>query len=57
MHVFVAERVEHGTANLEADESIELARVPVAEIASRLGEIEDAKTLAGLLLYLRERGV
>ena len=31
--------------------------IPVAEIASRLGEIEDAKTLAGLLLYLRGRGL
>jgi hypothetical protein len=35
----------------EEDEEIELVRVPVAEIA----EIEDAKTLAGLLHYIRER--
>jgi hypothetical protein len=27
---------------------------PVDEIESRLGELEDAKTIAGLLLYLRE---
>ena len=39
----------------QADEEIELVRVPVAEIASLLPELEDAKTLAGLLLYLRAR--
>jgi ADP-ribose pyrophosphatase len=57
MHVFFAEGVEEGERQPEEDESIELVRVPVAEIASRLGEIEDAKTLAGLLLYLRSRGL
>ena len=57
MHVFVAAGVEEGEQQLEDDESIELVRIPVAEIASRLGELEDAKTLAGLLLYLRERGL
>ncbi len=57
MHVFFAEGVGEGERQPEEDESIELVRVPVAEIASRLGEIEDAKTLAGLLLYLRSRGL
>ena len=57
MHVFVAEGVDEGEQQLEDDESIELVRIPATEIASRLGELEDAKTLAGLLLYLRERGV
>jgi ADP-ribose pyrophosphatase len=57
MHMFVAEGVEEGERQPEDDESIELVRVPVAEIAARLGEIEDAKTLAGLLLYLRRRGL
>src|SRR5215470_8183518 len=55
MHVFVAEGVEEGDRAPEDDEDIELERVPVAEMAGRLGEIEDAKTLAGLLLYLRSR--
>jgi hypothetical protein len=36
------------------DESFELVRWPSAEIESRLGEIEDAKSLVGLLLYLRD---
>ena len=57
MHVFFAERVEEGEQRLEDDESIELVRVPLAELPSRLADIEDAKTLAGLLLYLRERGL
>jgi len=57
MHVFVAEHVDEGEQRLEDDESIELVRVPVAELPARVGEIEDAKTLAGLLLYLRQRGL
>jgi ADP-ribose pyrophosphatase len=54
MTIFVAEGVEQGEASAEDDEEIELVRWPVGEIAERLGEIEDAKTLAGLLLYLRD---
>ena len=55
MHVFLAEGVERGEAEPEADEELEIVRWPVAEIEARLGEIEDAKTLAGLLLYLHDR--
>ena len=51
--VYVAERVEQGEASPEAGEEIELVRIPVGELETRLGEIEDAKTLAGLLLLLR----
>ena len=57
MHVFFAEGVAEGQARPEDDESIEVMRVPATEIAVRLGEIEDAKTLAGVMLYLRERGL
>ena len=57
MHVFFVEGVQEGEQHPEADESIELERIPVAEIAGRLDEIEDAKTLAGLLVYLRRRGL
>ena len=53
MHLFAAEGVGQGDAAPAADEEIELVRWPIAEIGDRLGEIEDAKTLAGLLLYLR----
>ena len=55
MHLFAAEGVERGVATPEDDEELELIRWRVDEVASRLGEIEDAKTLAGLLLYLRSR--
>ena len=55
MHLFSAEGVESGDARPEADEELELVRWRVDEVAARLGEIEDAKTLAGLLLYLSAR--
>jgi ADP-ribose pyrophosphatase len=55
MTIFAAEDVEPGAASLEPDERIELVRWPVAELGRRLAEIEDAKTLVGLLLYLRGR--
>jgi hypothetical protein len=32
-------------------------RVPVAELDALLPQLEDAKTIAGLLLYLRARDV
>jgi ADP-ribose pyrophosphatase len=53
MHLFVAKHLRRGEARTEADEAIELVRWPVAELDSHLHEIEDAKTLAGFLLYLR----
>ena len=53
MHLFFAEELERGDASPESDEELEVVRWPRAEIAAKVGEIEDAKTLAGLLLYLR----
>jgi ADP-ribose pyrophosphatase len=55
MHVFLAEGVREGEAAPETDESIELERIPLADIDVRLDELEDAKTIAGVLLYLRSR--
>jgi ADP-ribose pyrophosphatase len=54
MHLFLAEDLVAGEAHQAADESIELVRVSAGELDARLGEIEDAKTLVGLLLYLRQ---
>lgn len=51
MHLFLAQGVEPGQARPEADEELEVVRVPGRELAAHLGEIEDAKTLAGLFLY------
>jgi ADP-ribose pyrophosphatase len=55
VRVYVAEGVEEQESSPEADEEIELVLVEASELESLLPEIEDAKTLAGLLLYLRER--
>ena len=55
MHVYLAEGVEPGQAQPNEDEELVLIRWPVDELEARLEEIEDAKTLAGLLLYLRHR--
>jgi ADP-ribose diphosphatase len=54
MDVFVAENLEQGAAAPNADEQFEHVRIPVAELGDVLPQIEDAKTLAGLLLYLRD---
>jgi ADP-ribose pyrophosphatase len=55
MHVFVAEGVEAGVAKPEEDEELELVHWDVGEINERIGELEDAKTIAGLLLYLSRK--
>ena len=55
MHVFAAEGVERGEASPEEDEELEIVHWRVDEISARIGEIEDAKTVAGLLLYLSTR--
>jgi ADP-ribose pyrophosphatase len=53
IHVFVATGLEEGEDDPDEGEELELVRVPVAELPGLLPEIEDAKSLAGLLLYLR----
>jgi ADP-ribose pyrophosphatase len=53
MYLFFAAGVESGEASPESDEELEVVRWPVNEIASRMDQIEDAKTLVGLLLFLR----
>jgi ADP-ribose pyrophosphatase len=55
MHLFVAHGLEDGEANPEGSEELEIVRVPVAELPGRLREIDDVKTLAGLLFYLHDR--
>ena len=54
MHLFLAEGVERGEASPESDEELELVRWHPRDIAHNLHGLEDAKTLVGLLLYLRE---
>jgi len=52
-HLFVARGLEPGEAQPEGSEEIELVRVPLRDVPGLLSDIEDAKTLAGLLLLLR----
>jgi hypothetical protein len=54
MTLYLAENVVEGEPAPADDEQVELERWRVDEIAGRLDEIEDAKTLVGLLLLLRE---
>jgi ADP-ribose pyrophosphatase len=55
MHLYLAEGVESGDADPDEDEEVEIVQWRVDELAAKLGEIEDAKTLAGLLLFLQLR--
>jgi ADP-ribose pyrophosphatase len=57
MHLFFAHDLERGSANPADDEELELIRWRVDELVDRVGELEDAKTLAGLLLFLHEKDV
>jgi len=53
--IFVAEGLEEGESKLEGSEEIEVVRLSPAELEAQLDELEDAKTLVGVLFYLRER--
>ena len=55
MHLYLAEGVEAGDADPDEDEEVEIVHWHVDEVAAKLGEVEDAKTLAGLLLLLHLR--
>jgi ADP-ribose pyrophosphatase len=53
IHLFAASGISQGTAQPEADEEIELLRLPLAEALQMAadGRISDAKTLAALLRW------
>jgi ADP-ribose pyrophosphatase len=55
MHVYLAEGVDIGEPEPDEDEELELLRWTPEELEARLPELEDAKTIAGVLLYLRHR--
>ena len=56
MHLFFAEELERGEASPESDEELEVVRWQTSDIATNVAVIEDAKTIAGLLLYLHKVG-
>ena len=53
IHLFVATGLTEGEADPDEGEELEVVRVPAGDLPGLLAEVEDAKTLAGLLLYLR----
>jgi ADP-ribose pyrophosphatase len=55
VHLFVAEGVEPREAAPAIEESIELVRWPLAAVPGQLAELEDAKSLVALLLYVTDR--
>jgi len=55
MHLFLAEDVEQGEADPDEDEDVELVRMPLDEAVARAHELEDLKTIAGLLLAAAAR--
>jgi ADP-ribose pyrophosphatase len=55
MHLYLAEGVTAGAADPDEDEEVEIVHWRVDELAAKLGEVEDAKTLVGLLLFLHLR--
>jgi ADP-ribose pyrophosphatase len=53
--VFVADGVAEGEPEPDEGEELEVVRWTLSEVEARMYELEDATTLIGLLLYLRER--
>jgi ADP-ribose diphosphatase len=58
IELFVAEGLSHIGAELDDGEFLEVVTISLTEMLSALdrGEITDAKTVAALLLYVRQRG-
>jgi ADP-ribose pyrophosphatase len=57
MHLFFVTEAVEGDSSPESDEEIEVVRIEVDDLPSRVAELEDGKTLVGVLLYLRRRGL
>ncbi|MDR2514790.1 MAG: NUDIX hydrolase [Christensenellaceae bacterium] len=58
IHLFLARGLHSGPDDMDEDEFIELKWLPLTELLDRMrrGEIEDGKTLAGVLLAARILG-
>jgi len=52
--IFAATGLSPARGQRDDDEQIEVVRLPLAEVPARLAEIQDASTLIGLLLLLRD---
>jgi 8-oxo-dGTP pyrophosphatase MutT (NUDIX family) len=54
--VFIATSLSRASGEQDEDESIEIVRLPLAEVEAALPQIHDATTLIALLDFLRDRG-
>jgi 8-oxo-dGDP phosphatase len=54
--IFAATGLSPASGERDADEQIEIVRLPLAELRAALADIHDAKTVIGLLLLLRDLG-
>jgi ADP-ribose pyrophosphatase len=52
--VFVADELDEGEPEPDEGEDLEVVRWTLPEVEARVWELQDATTLVGLLLYLRE---
>ncbi len=54
IYIYIAEDLKEGTINPDEDENIETIKIPIEEALEKIksGEIEDAKTIVGILSYL-----
>ncbi len=59
MQIFLAEGLQAGPTHMEDDEQIELRLVKLSEVLKMIdkGAILDGKTLIGVLLYARQKGI
>jgi ADP-ribose pyrophosphatase len=55
LHLFIGTGLKRGRPSPEETEDIELVQVAVDELPALLPELNDAKTLAGILLFLRNQ--
>src|SRR5579862_6214468 len=55
IHAYLAEGLTPGATHLDADEQVALTPLPIAEVERRIlaGEVQDAKTIAAVLVALR----
>lgn len=56
VHLFAAEELDEGEADPDDGEAVETVRVTLLDALTGLEEIEDAKTLAGILWYAEVSG-
>jgi len=57
VRLFLATGLVQGESSPDEDEELEIERFPLTEVPGLIGRVTDAKTLIGLLLLARDRGL